>query len=262
MAAHPLIDPEFEPVLSGLVPWTEAQLAGLPGAERVKASPGRLVYRVQRGEAVFFFKRYGPRRWWKRLLPSGKAGERLATEAARVRGLPVPRVAACAEVRGASFLVLTEVGPQGHLVEVLRRRRAEFVGRRRRALLRRLAEFLADLHQAGFVHNDLTALHVRLDAADRFHLIDLDGARFLARVPDALRLHNLLQIYRSLTRLSPRVVDAYAFFRYYCERVPAWRGRERLYWRRLAQAMNYRTGSARGPLFRARYAMILRGWTR
>lgn len=265
-----MIDPDYESVLSGLAPWSEATLAGLPGAQCVKAAPGRLVYRVPRGGQVFYFKRYRPRRWWRRFVPTSKGRrERLITEAAHARGLPVPRLAAYAEQAGDAFLVLTEVGPQGHLVEVLRKRRTEsgatllnskgFVPRQ---FLRRLAEFVADLHEKGFVHDDLSALHIRLDEADRFYLIDLDHGRFLSRVPDVLRLHNLLQLYRSMTRLSPRAVDVYRFFRYYCERVPAWRGREKLYWRRLAKAMDYRTRSARGLFFRARYAMILRGWTR
>ncbi len=265
-----MIDPDYQSSLSGLVPWTEAQLQALPGASRQKQGAGRLVYRVPRGNAVFYFKRYRPRYWWRRLLPFTKGkGERLMTEAAYARGLPVPRVVAYAEHRGDTFLVLTEVGPEGHLVEYLRKHPGPGATLlyskgcvHDRALLRHLAGFLADLHEQGFVHDDLTALHIRVDAEGGLWLIDLDHGRFYDRVPDSLRLHNLLQLYRSMTRLHPRTVDVYRFFRYYGERVPSWRGREKTYWRRLAKAMDYRTRSARGLLFRARYAMILRGWTR
>ena len=259
------ISPEAAPYLERLVPWTREQLAALPGATCAKDRPERLVFRVPLdgpgGPRVFYFKRYittGARR----LVPgkSKAQAEFLITQAAHARGLPVPEPVAFAESGAQSFIVLSEVGAEGHLIEYLRERMGAMTSRDRRACSRRLARFVARLHAEGFFHDDLTALHIRLDARGEFWLIDLDNARLLSRVPDWMCLHNLLQLYRSLTRLHPRAVDAWRFFQYYGQSAHQGQGREKERFRRMERAMDYRTRSVRGWLFRPVYGMMIRGW--
>lgn len=92
-----------------------------------------------------------------------------------------------------------------------------------------LGRVARDLHARGVDHGDLKASHVHLDpeAADLApRLIDLEGLRFAARVPDRRRLRALAQLNASLPDTFPDEARRAAFARYE-HRLPFRRGRER-----------------------------------
>jgi tRNA A-37 threonylcarbamoyl transferase component Bud32 len=64
------------------------------------------------------------------------------------------------------------------------------------AAVRRLADLLARLHEAGFSHRDLKASNVLLDDQLRPWLIDLDGVRRFRRLSEARAVADLARLAR------------------------------------------------------------------
>jgi tRNA A-37 threonylcarbamoyl transferase component Bud32 len=265
--AFTYIAPGFESYMKGLIPWTEESIMQCAGADCIKKTHNRFVVRLQldgeQGTQVFYCKRYSSKRL-RRLLPQFNKARRefKVTDTAHKAGLPVAQAAAYAHTsNGDSFLALTEVGKESDMRETMRRQYSRYAPSEKREMLQRLAQFLASIHAKGLMHDDLEAEHIRLDD-DGFYIIDLDNAKMLPRVPDWRRLHNLVQLYRSLRSLPPRTVDAYRLFRYYADCVPGWPEREKEYWRRMQRAMVHRLNAKRGLLFRTRYRMLILGWNK
>jgi serine/threonine protein kinase len=167
-------------------------------AQVVKHGPHRTVYRLTLPGLDCYLKHYrlpDARAWVRELVRPSKARmEYDRALAVAARGVPTVTPLALGEsCQGAgpadSFLVthtLADTVPLHHFVEVL------FPGLppgRQTAVRQQLAvalgEFLARLHDAGIVHNDLHAgnILVRLDPDDRpfLYLIDLHAVRLLGR---------------------------------------------------------------------------------
>jgi tRNA A-37 threonylcarbamoyl transferase component Bud32 len=137
---------------------------------------------------VLYLKRYGPqrlsealRRWWtngRRRSPARVEFENI--RAARLAGVPTMQAVACGEDRcplGAcrSYLIVTAV-PGEALERCFDAYLAAHDAAAVAELTGRLAGMVRRLHQAGYVHRDLYASHVFLDASggrDDLYLIDL-----------------------------------------------------------------------------------------
>jgi tRNA A-37 threonylcarbamoyl transferase component Bud32 len=72
----------------------------------------------------------------------------------------------------------------------------------RRNTLRRLAELLGRLHEAGFSHRDLKDTNIVFDPAGKPFLIDVDGIRFRGEVGDRRALSDLDRFIRGASNLK------------------------------------------------------------
>lgn len=97
----------------------------------------------------------------------------------------------------------------------------------KREAIRRVAALLARLHEEGFGHRDLKASNLLVDADGKPYLVDLDGLRFIKRVPDRRAVSNLARLAQSIMaeqlqrKNSPGTVvltksDRLRFLRHYC----------------------------------------------
>jgi tRNA A-37 threonylcarbamoyl transferase component Bud32 len=120
----------------------------------------------------------------------GGRGPRSQTMATRLldAGLPTPRVVGSCRL-GQSFVLATEMVP-GHelLTQHLKRRFVQANETGKLALLRRVAILVGQMHQAGFVHGDLTASNIILgpgqtEESRPLFLIDLDRTKDVSRWP-------------------------------------------------------------------------------
>ena len=104
-----------------------------------------------------------------------------------------------------NYLVTLSMDPFKPVKEILRELpEAE----KTEALLRKLAQFIRLLHDAGFYHDDLSLNHVFAllipNAPPKFAIIDLDNGRFYQTVPQYKRAYNLFQIFVSIeSKLLP-----------------------------------------------------------
>lgn len=79
-----------------------------------------------------------------------------------------------------------------------------------------LAKLIARLHEEGFVHRDLKETNLLFDRQEVPHLIDLDGLRFISRVPSREALQNMRRLTEGLLdagQMSPEQIRI--FFDYY-----------------------------------------------
>jgi tRNA A-37 threonylcarbamoyl transferase component Bud32 len=124
--------------------------------------------------------------------------------------------------------------------------------RGKRVLLRRVAEFLAQLHVAGVYHGDLTAQNILVaepdeaeqaqteNLAERFqvYLIDLDAVRLKYWMPEECRIKNIDELGRNFLDLRVlSTADRGRFLKYYLQANP----RETRTFRQLFQRVWERT---------------------
>jgi tRNA A-37 threonylcarbamoyl transferase component Bud32 len=104
----------------------------------------------------------------------------LALEAA---GLSISRALAVADLRQCrwperAYVLSTEIEGARTLAQIVR-----CPNPWSRPLVRALADLLARLHQAGFIHGDLKATNILIQPSGKAWLIDFDGVRQFARLP-------------------------------------------------------------------------------
>lgn len=131
-------------------------------------------------------------------------------------GISTARPVAAAERRTCrvlvhSYFVMEEIPGAVELGEYLRT-----TPRPDRAVVRRVATVVAQMHDNGFSHRDLKETNLVLDAQHRAYVLDLDGLKYLKEVPreravaDLQRLARAAAKYPCLTR-----ADRVAFLRAY-----------------------------------------------
>ncbi|HNR70538.1 MAG TPA: lipopolysaccharide kinase InaA family protein [Verrucomicrobiota bacterium] len=131
-----------------------------------------------------------------------------------------------------AYLLMTEIPGAITLAELLARRPPQL-----REALRRLAQELALLHDAGFSHRDLKATNVLFDGQLQPHLIDLDGVRRVRWGATARAEADLERLARE-TLVHPAVSTRQAafFLKTYCRRrgEADWRG----WWRAIQKRLS------------------------
>lgn len=119
-------------------------------------------------------------------------------------------------------------------------------GGNKRKAIRRVALMLARLHEEGFDHRDLKASNVVWDAQGQPCLLDLDGLRYVKRVPDRRAAGNLVRLAKAVLPVphrggavagagQPTRTDCLRFLREYCRArgCANWRW----WWREIARRM-------------------------
>jgi tRNA A-37 threonylcarbamoyl transferase component Bud32 len=139
----------------------------------------------------------------------------LALEAA---GLPVARALAVADLRRwrwpvHAYLLSHEIPHAGTLAQWARQP-APWP----RPLIAALADLLARLHAAGFIHGDLKASNVLMATDGQPWLIDFDGVRRFTRVPRARAVADLARLMTGILEAGGREtpVTAGRFLKLYC----------------------------------------------
>jgi len=176
-------------------------------AEKIKDNPSRAVFRLRFDDDVFYVKWHrfrgiadalggmfrGSRaeREWRMALCLEAAGlltpEPVLLGVRKRFGAPVETILATREVPGLS---LKEVAP------ILAGAAAGETDVTRRALARRLGEFVRRMHDHGISHPDMHLGNFILAEPDgRVCLLDLHAARRCASLPDRTRLQNLAFLY-------------------------------------------------------------------
>ncbi len=156
------------------------QLWRIQGEEVTSDTVGSTL-RIQVDGQTCYLKRYrrAGRRWWRGIAPSRAAAERRNMQRLADIGVPVPAVLAWHQwrrfgvFRGA--VLLLEAVPDARDLAAMAAARdprlADPVWRRRMSV--QLAEIVARMHQARFIHNDLKWRNVLVSGDDRLVLIDV-----------------------------------------------------------------------------------------
>jgi tRNA A-37 threonylcarbamoyl transferase component Bud32 len=177
-----------------------------------------MYFKHSRNVTVARLPRPGNRGWVLRRLNYGKLRHRLrdSFRPSRARrafwiglrleeaGVAIARVLAVGETRRlrwpvCAYLLTEEIPGAITLAGLLEQKHPQM-----KRALRRLAEVLARLHDAGFSHRDLKATNVLFDDQLQAHLIDLDGVR-------AMRFGAQRRAVADLTRLVRDVISSPAF---------------------------------------------------
>ena len=196
------------------------------GAERIKRTTTRSVYRLELDGRAVFIKRHRAgslgNRFKYLLLPSRASAEWRASRALAERGIPAARAVAFGERRVAgvltdAVLISAEVENAHPLGQVI----ADELGavatgeafRGKRALLRRVAHLVRATHDRGALHRDLHGGNI-LVSGDELLLIDLHRVSVGVTVSRRRRAANVAQL---LAYLGNRVTagDRLAFIREY-----------------------------------------------
>lgn len=200
------------------IPWDDDTELEEVTERVVKSSGSRKVVKLSAGQfglpVEVYVKRYNFKQWYRRLLRAGRktrAREELEMGWKLMgMGIRTPRPVWLAEAKGAVSkfsLLATEALPNAEsALERWNRCENELP---KRELLVALGQFTAQLHEAGFFHDDFKAGHV-LIFPDRpslprdFYLIDLLGGSF----PRLLtRLRRAKMLYQMLRSFLPKRKD-------------------------------------------------------
>lgn len=186
---------ECPPALCAALADAPAALLTRAGVQIVKSSRRTLVARVPWEGGDVACKRYlgAPWRRWVGLARARRAaGVAGALAAAGVR---VARPLAWIEAAEAGWLVSRWIAGGAGADQRL----AQGGTALREAAARSLAELIASIHAAGFVHRDLKAANLLLSAdGGRAWLVDVDGCRSAARAPLARRVRDIQRLARAL----------------------------------------------------------------
>jgi tRNA A-37 threonylcarbamoyl transferase component Bud32 len=113
----------------------------------------------------------------------------------------------------------------------------------KREVIRRLAALIARLHEEGFANADLKESNFALDAKGNPHLLDLDGLRYVKRLPDRRAVNNLARLTESILAEAVegdtvRITrsDRVRFLQHYCQerKQTDWRW----WWKKIAEQQN------------------------
>ena len=193
------------------IPWDDAELLEDSSERVIKCSRSRKVVKLGAGNfgapVEVYVKRYNLKSWLRVLLRSVRRTR--AREEFELgwqlmeKGIKTPRPVWLAEAGGriSRFSVLaTEALP--FVESALERWRRCEDEAHRRDLLVALGQFIGQLHDIGFYHDDCKASHVlifpdRPSLAKEFYIIDLLGSSFPTVLTKLSRAKNLYQIVRS-----------------------------------------------------------------
>jgi len=185
-------------------------------AHFIKKSPHCDVYRVVLPELDFYLKHYHPsdaRSRARSLLRASKArAEADRTRQVAARDVPTLEVLACGDGPEGSFLLTRTVAGAQTLTEFLETTLSSFDAPRRARVRQRLAvvlgRFLARMHEAGVVHEDLHPgnLLLRLGPNDEpeLYLIDLYAVRLVPALDWPRSRDNLIVLNRWFMLRSAR----------------------------------------------------------
>jgi len=162
-----------------------------PGLGRRRRTELSVADRTGRSHRVYL-KRYGPEPlsvWLRRRITTGRGGSPAVVEFENIRtlrelGIPTMHELLCGQERsdggGRSYLIVTAV-PGDALERSLEGFLAEADATAVEEFTQRLAELVGRFHRAGYVHRDLYASHIFLDASrDQPDLYLIDLARMFA----------------------------------------------------------------------------------
>ncbi len=129
---------------------------------------------------------------------------------AAAAGLPVPELICFGRHGGCAYLATVFIPSARPLVEILRDKPEALDD----ALINDIADLVARMHEAGFVHQDLHLGNILVDDARSLHLVDLHRALSGVSVSDEEAAENLGQFDFSLSRVTDRerrnaLIDAY-----------------------------------------------------
>lgn len=197
------------------VAYWEGRLAGL------EPVPSSKFARVHRREN-YYFKRYLVRGWrdaFKNLFRASRARRALERgEDIESLGFYAPRAVCLIESGRECALVTEAINNAPNFREWLNKPELGVVTSRKkkRALLRAVAEVVAAWHNAGLHHADLRIgnLLCRQEAGLwKFFWLDNEGVTRHRRVPEDLRVHNLMQV--NMERTGVTLTDRLFFWRCY-----------------------------------------------
>jgi tRNA A-37 threonylcarbamoyl transferase component Bud32 len=182
----------------------------LGGLEEVRCSLYADVRRgrVEGDETIYYFKRFHMRGWRdyiKHRFRASRARRAMrGAEMAGALGFDVPETVCLIEHRKwgmvvESALVTRDLGAAGKMQELINRPKLNLVSSvvMKRTLLRALGAEVGRWHAAGLYHGDMRTSNIfcREPYGDpRFVWIDLERTRRYNLLPEARRVHNLMQV--------------------------------------------------------------------
>jgi tRNA A-37 threonylcarbamoyl transferase component Bud32 len=180
----------------------------IDGLETIKASERRRVAAVPDVDGGVLLKVFHVRDFEAvkyRLVSSRARAEFRAAVALRRRGVPVAEGLGYGEERVGRRLIrawfLGRFVPGASSIgAALREARERGSVDRVQAILRKSLEVVAKLHRHPFLHRDLHANNLLLDANDRALLIDLHSVWRVPRVTRSMRVGNLARLFFSMRR--------------------------------------------------------------
>jgi len=161
-------------------------------------------------------KQYLARKWsdilmntigWGRSKRAFKAGLML-----RKNGFLTPPIAAAGKKGlSADFIITAEIKDSVPLYKILESKEP-----RRRSAIEQFAQTVGKMHACGICHGDLRLGNVLVKSADNkfdFYFLDNERTKKIGKLPDKLRLKNLIQI--NMLRAGISNADRMRFFREY-----------------------------------------------
>ena len=180
------------------------------GGEHICHKRGRSVYRFERGGRTFYLKRnrLNFTEFWKGLLrlrlpPRSALKEWKSIQAVGNAGIPTVFPVVMGEelvcgIEKSSFTLTEALYDAEPLEEVLRRdfssRLSSTLRRKKRTLIRRVAEIVRRLHNSGMYHQDLYLGHFFLGSDDTLYLIDLQRVGLRNKIPRRYLVKDLAQL--------------------------------------------------------------------